>query len=78
LPLTPSRPGKIYYKDGKFQEIIGIDDENKLTVQVGGCKVFRDEARSENDWLINVIIQFVKIQKDRVNRNCWLKPFANI
>ncbi len=52
----------------KFLEIIGIDQEKKLTVQ-GRCKVFRDKAKSENKWLVNVIIKFLQYQKGRVSRN---------
>ena len=51
----------------KFLEIIGIDPENKLTIQAG-CKIFTDKAKSQNGWLVNVIIQFLQYQKDRVNR----------
>ena len=55
----------------KFLEIIGIDPEFKLTIQEG-CKVFTDKAKSENEWLMNVIIQFLQYQKDRVNsRDYW-------
>jgi hypothetical protein len=50
----------------KFLEIIGIDEEKKLTVQER-CKVFRDKAKSENEWLMNVIIQFLQYQKSRVS-----------
>jgi hypothetical protein len=51
----------------KFLEIIGIDQEKKLTMQER-CKVFKDKARSENEWLLNVIIQFLQYQKSRVSR----------
>jgi hypothetical protein len=51
----------------KFLEIIGTDKEKKLTVPER-CKTFVDKARSENGWLVNVIIQFLQSQKDRVNR----------
>ena len=51
----------------KFLEIIGIDPENKLTIQAR-CKIFTDKAKSQNGWLVNVIIQFLQYQKDRVNR----------
>ena len=51
----------------KFLEIIGIDQEKKLTMQER-CKIFTDKARSQNGWLVNVIIQFLQYQKDRVNR----------
>jgi hypothetical protein len=51
----------------KFLEIIGINPENKLTIQAG-CKIFTDKAKSQNGWLVNVIIQFLQYQKDRVNR----------
>ena len=51
----------------KFLEIIGIDQGKKLTMQER-CKVFKDKARSENGWLMNVIIQFLQYQKSRVNR----------
>jgi len=49
----------------KFLEIIGIDLEKKLTIHER-CKIFADKARSENDWLVNVMIQFLQYQKDRV------------
>jgi hypothetical protein len=51
----------------KFLEIIGIDQEKKLTVQER-CRIFVDKARSEKGWLANVIIQFLQYQKDRVSR----------
>jgi hypothetical protein len=51
----------------KFLEIIGIDQEKKLTVQER-CRIFADKARSEEGWLANVIIQFLQFQKERVNR----------
>jgi hypothetical protein len=49
----------------KFLEI--IDQEQKLTLQEK-CKIFANKAMSENGWLVNVIIQFLQYQKDRVNR----------
>ena len=49
----------------KFLEIIGIDHEKKLTIQER-CIIFTDKARSENGWLVNVIIQFLQYQKNRV------------
>lgn len=49
----------------KFLEIIGIDQEKKLTLQER-CIMFTDKARSENGWLVNVIIQFLQYQKNRV------------
>ena len=49
----------------KFLEIIGIDQEKKLTIRER-CKTFRDKANSENEWLVNVIIQFLQFQKGRV------------
>lgn len=51
----------------KILEIIGIDPENKLTIQEG-CKVFTDKAKFENGWLVKVIIRFLQYQKERVNR----------
>ena len=51
----------------KFLEIIGIDQDGKLTIREN-CKVFTDKARSENGWLVNVTIQFLQYQKDRVGR----------
>lgn len=51
----------------KFLDIIGIDSENRLTIQAE-CKLFTNKAKSENGWLVNVIIQFLQYQKDRVNR----------
>jgi hypothetical protein len=51
----------------KFLEIIGIDQEKKLTVQER-CRIFADKARSDEGWLANVIIQFLRYQKERVNR----------
>jgi len=51
----------------KFLGIIGIDQENKLTLQER-CKLFAKKARSENGRLANVIIQFLQYQKDRVDR----------
>lgn len=30
---------------------------------------FRNKSRSENEWLVNVIIQFLQYQKGRVNHN---------
>ena len=52
----------------KFFEIIGIDQEKKLSIQ-GRCKMFTDKARAENGWLTNVIIRFLQFQKGRVNRD---------
>jgi hypothetical protein len=49
----------------KFLEIIGIDQEKKSTLQER-CIMFTDKARSENGWLVNVIIQFLQYQKNRV------------
>ena len=49
----------------KFLEIIGIDQEKKLTLQER-CIMFTAKARSENGWLVNVIIQFLQYQKNRV------------
>lgn len=49
----------------KFLEIVGIDQEKKLTLQER-CIMFTDKARSENGWLVNVIIQFLQYQKNRV------------
>jgi hypothetical protein len=40
----------------KFLEITGIDQERKFTIQEK-CKIFTGKARSENGWLVNVIIQ---------------------
>jgi hypothetical protein len=51
----------------KFLEIIGIDQEKKLTIQER-CKIFTERANSQNGWLVNVIIQFLQFQKGRVNR----------
>ena len=48
-----------------FLDIVCIDREE--TVQER-CKIFANKARSENEWLVNVIIQFLQYQKDRVNR----------
>jgi hypothetical protein len=42
----------------KFFEIIGIDQEKKLSMQER-CKVFVNNASSENGWLLNVIINFL-------------------
>ena len=50
----------------KFLEIIGFDRDGKLTLREN-CKVFTDKARSENGWLVNVIIQFLQYQKGRVS-----------
>jgi integrase len=50
----------------KFFEIIGIDQDKKLTTQER-CKIFVNKARSENGWLVNVIIRFLQYQKGRVN-----------
>lgn len=49
----------------KFLEIIGIDQEKKSTLQER-CIMFTAKARSENGWLVNVIIQFLQYQKNRV------------
>jgi hypothetical protein len=35
----------------KFLEIIGIDQEQKLTLQER-CKIFANKAMSENGWLV--------------------------
>lgn len=51
----------------KFLEIIGIDQEKKLTMPER-CKIFAERATSQNGWLVNVIIQFLQYQKSRVNR----------
>jgi hypothetical protein len=51
----------------KFLGIIGIEQENKLTLQER-CKLFAKKARSENGRLANGLIQFLQYQKDRVNR----------
>lgn len=56
---------KYITKMKKFLEIIGIDQEKKLTLQER-CIMFTDKARSENGWLVNVIIQFLQYQKNRV------------
>jgi hypothetical protein len=50
----------------KFLEIIGIDQEKKLTMQER-CKLFADKSRCEKGWLVNVIIKFLQYQKGRVN-----------
>jgi integrase len=50
----------------KFLEIIGIDRDGELTIREN-CKVFTDKAKSENEWLVNVIIQFLQYQKGRVS-----------
>ena len=50
----------------KLLEIIGIDQDQKLTLQERR-KIFANKAMSENGWLVNVIIQFLQYQKDRVN-----------
>jgi hypothetical protein len=50
----------------KFLEIIGIDREKVLTLQER-CRIFADKARSEDGWLVNIIIQFLQCQKDRVS-----------
>ena len=31
-------------------------------------KIFTNKAKSEEGWLVNVIIRFLQYQKDRVNR----------
>jgi hypothetical protein len=49
----------------RFLEVIGIDQEKKLTIQER-CIMFTDKARSGNGWLVNVIIQFLQYQKNRV------------
>ena len=51
----------------KFFEIVGIDPEKKLTMQESS-KIFTNKAKSEEGWLVNVIIRFLQYQKDRVNR----------
>lgn len=51
----------------KFLEIIGIDNEKKLTLQER-CKLFAEKARSENGWLASIIIQFLQFQRERVSR----------
>ena len=51
----------------KFFELIGIDPEKKLTIQER-CEIFTNKAKSEDGWLVNVIIRFLQYQKDRVNR----------
>ena len=42
----------------KFLEIIGINQEKKLAIDER-CKIFAGKAKSENGWLVNVIIQFL-------------------
>jgi hypothetical protein len=51
----------------KFFEIIGIDQNNKLTIQEK-CTLFVNRANSQNGWLVNIIIQFLQFEKERVNR----------
>ena len=51
----------------KFLEIIGIDEEQKLCLKER-CKTFTNRARSEDGWLVKVIVQFLRYQKDRVAR----------
>ncbi len=58
-------PEKYITRTKKFLEVIGIDQEKKLTIQER-CIIFTDKARSENGWLVNVIIQFLQYQKNRV------------
>jgi hypothetical protein len=50
----------------KFFEIIGIDQDKKLTTPEK-CSLFAKRANSENGWLVNVIIRFLQYQKERVN-----------
>src|ERR687891_269629 len=50
----------------KFFEIVGIDQEKKLTIPEQ-CKIFATKAKSENGWLVNVRIRFLQYQKERVN-----------
>ena len=50
----------------KFLEIIGIDKEKKLSIRER-CVIFSEKARSEDGWLMNVIIQFLQYQKRRVS-----------
>lgn len=49
----------------KFIEIVGIDQERKLSVREK-CKIFAEKAKSEDGWLVNVIIQFLHYQRSRV------------
>ena len=51
----------------KFFEIISTDQEKKLPIQKR-CKIFARKAKSEDGWLVNVIIRFLQYQKDRVSR----------
>ena len=51
----------------KFFEIIGIDLDNRLTIH-GMCTLFVNKAKSENGWLVNIIIRFLQFEKERVNK----------
>jgi len=51
----------------KFLKVVGIDQDNTLTIQEQ-CKMFAEKARSEDGWLVNITIQYLQYQKDRVNR----------
>ena len=51
----------------KFFEIIGIDQNNKMTIQEK-CSLFVNKAKSENGWLENIIIRFLQFEKERVNK----------
>jgi hypothetical protein len=35
------------------------------------CKVFVQNARKDNGWAFRSIINFLQVQKDRVDRNVW-------
>jgi hypothetical protein len=52
----------------KSFEIIGIDQEKKLSIQER-CRMFTNRARAEDGWLTNAIIKFLQFQKGRVNRD---------
>jgi hypothetical protein len=51
----------------KFLEIIEIDPERKLTFQEK-CSLCVDKAKSQDGWLLGVLLRFFQCQKDRVSR----------
>ena len=51
-----------------FFQVIGIDQEKKLSIEER-CKLFVRRAGSENGWLLNVILKFLQYQKNRVSHN---------
>jgi hypothetical protein len=67
LGINAEQTGEKYVTGLKrFFVIIAIDQEKKLSIRES-CKIFTDRARSEDGWLVNVIIRFLQFQKRRMS-----------